>query len=61
MASMRAAARRPALPSNVRVGPGTVITGDHLTGPLAFRQFRSERGPGLVVGEHCTVPKAGSR
>ena len=55
MASMRAAARPPALPSNVRVGPGTVITGDHLTGPLAFRQFRSERDPGLVVGEHCTI------
>ena len=55
MASMRAAARRPALPSNVRVGPGTVITGDHLTGPLAFRQFRSERDPGLVVGAHCTI------
>ena len=55
MASMRAAARPPALPSNVHVGPGTVITGDYVTGPLAFRHFRSERDPGLVFGAHCTI------
>ena len=39
----------------MRVGPGTVLGGDHVTGPLAFRHFRSERDPGLVVGAHSTI------
>jgi acetyltransferase-like isoleucine patch superfamily enzyme len=55
VASSRAATRPPAIPSNVRVGPDTVLGGDHLTGPLAFRHFRSERDPGLVIGAHSTI------
>jgi len=38
------------LPENVRVGPGTVITGDH-----AFKRFLSRSSPGLTIGEHCTM------
>jgi acetyltransferase-like isoleucine patch superfamily enzyme len=44
-----------ALPANVRLGADTLITGDFVTGNLAFRRFRSERQPGLVVGAHCTM------
>ena len=38
------------LPANVRVGDGTVITG-----PDAFKRFRSHRDPGLVIGSNCTM------
>jgi acetyltransferase-like isoleucine patch superfamily enzyme len=38
------------LPERARVGPGTVITGDH-----AFRRFRSGRDPALVVGRDCSL------
>ena len=44
-----------ALPANVRLGPNSVITGDYVTGDLAFKRFRSERDPGLTVGAHCTM------
>jgi acetyltransferase-like isoleucine patch superfamily enzyme len=43
------------LPRNVRVGPNTVISGDYLTGDLAFRRFFSKADPGLVIGAHCTM------
>jgi acetyltransferase-like isoleucine patch superfamily enzyme len=43
------------LPANVRLGPNSVITGDHVTGHHAFRRFRSECDPGLIVGAHCTM------
>jgi acetyltransferase-like isoleucine patch superfamily enzyme len=38
------------LPGNVTVGANTVITG-----PDAFKRFRTKRDPGLVIGEHCTM------
>ena len=41
------------LPSNARVGAGTVITGDE-----AFKRYRSTREPGLVIGRNCTMDLA---
>jgi acetyltransferase-like isoleucine patch superfamily enzyme len=38
------------LPENVRLGENTVITG-----PDAFKRFRTKREPGLVVGANCTM------
>jgi acetyltransferase-like isoleucine patch superfamily enzyme len=38
------------LPATARVGVGSVITG-----PLAFKRFRSRLDPALVVGAHCTL------
>ena len=38
------------LPANVRIGADTVITG-----PDAFKRFRTMRDPGLVIGESCTM------
>lgn len=37
-----------AVPPNVRLGPGTVVTGEY-----AFRRLRTSREPGLVVGRDC--------
>ncbi len=41
------------LPANVKLGPGTTITGEH-----AFRRLRTGRDPGLVVGSRCTLDQA---
>jgi acetyltransferase-like isoleucine patch superfamily enzyme len=38
------------LPPNVRVGPNSILTGDH-----AFKRFRSRLEPALCVGAHCTM------
>jgi acetyltransferase-like isoleucine patch superfamily enzyme len=38
------------LPSNVRVGPNTIITADY-----AFKRFRSRRDVALNIGAHCTM------
>ena len=38
------------LPPNVRLGAGTVITG-----PDAFKRFRTKRDPGLLIGDNCTM------
>lgn len=38
------------LPSNVRIGEGTLITGRD-----AFKRFRTTRDPGLVLGANCTM------
>lgn len=38
------------LPTNAVVGAGTVITG-----PDAFKRFRTKRDPGLVIGANCTM------
>jgi len=38
------------LPANVRVGDNSVITG-----PDAFKRFRTTRDPGLVIGANCTM------
>lgn len=38
------------LPSNVTVGADTVITGQD-----AFKRFRTQRQPGLVIGRSCTM------
>lgn len=36
------------VPDNVRLGAGTIVTGEH-----AFRRLRTGRDPGLVVGSDC--------
>ena len=41
------------LPPNVRVGQGTVVTGDRWTEPQVFRKFASQADPGLVIGARC--------
>ncbi len=38
------------LPANVKLGPGTVLSGDH-----AFLRFRSSKKPALVIGRACTM------
>jgi acetyltransferase-like isoleucine patch superfamily enzyme len=38
------------LPPNVRLGPGTIITGDRWTDAQVFRKFRSRLDPGLTIG-----------
>ncbi|HEY8668547.1 MAG TPA: hypothetical protein VIL86_18010, partial [Tepidisphaeraceae bacterium] len=38
------------LPPNVRVGPGTIISG-----APTFKRFRSKHPDGLVVGKGCTM------
>jgi acetyltransferase-like isoleucine patch superfamily enzyme len=38
------------LPANMRVGVNSIITADY-----AFKRFRSQRNPGLIVGDHCTM------
>src|SRR5262249_16813111 len=38
------------LPDNVRVGPNTVLTSAY-----AFKRFRSQRDPALILGAHCTM------
>jgi acetyltransferase-like isoleucine patch superfamily enzyme len=38
------------VPANVRLGPGTLITGEH-----AFRRHRTGRDPALVVGRDCVL------
>ena len=44
-----------ALPPNVRLGPGTVITGDRWTNDQVFRKFRSQIDPALVIGAQCRM------
>ncbi len=44
-----------ALPPNVRLGPGTVITGDRWTEAQVFRKFASRLDPGLVIGAGCRM------
>src|SRR5258705_8567261 len=44
-----------ALPANVRLGPGTVITGDRWTESQVFRKFESRLDPGLVIGAACRM------
>jgi len=41
------------LPPNVRVGNGTLITGDRWTVEQVFRKFFTRLDPGLVIGENC--------
>jgi acetyltransferase-like isoleucine patch superfamily enzyme len=43
------------VPKNVRLGRGSVITGDYYIGELPFKRFFSRLDPGLVIGEHCTL------
>jgi acetyltransferase-like isoleucine patch superfamily enzyme len=43
------------LPPNVRLGPGTIITGDRWTNDQAFRKFRSRLDPALVIGSRCRM------
>ena len=43
------------LPPNVRLGSGTLITGDRWTDEQAFRKFRSRLDPALVIGADCVM------
>jgi acetyltransferase-like isoleucine patch superfamily enzyme len=43
------------LPPNVRLGLNTVISGDYMTGNVAFRRFFSRADPGLTIGDHCSM------
>jgi acetyltransferase-like isoleucine patch superfamily enzyme len=43
------------LPPNVRLGPGTLITGDRWTDEQVFRKFRSRLDPALVIGAGCRM------
>ena len=38
------------LPTNARIGPDTVVTGEH-----AFKRFRSRVDEALVIGDHCMM------
>jgi acetyltransferase-like isoleucine patch superfamily enzyme len=38
------------LPPNVRLGPRTLITGDHFSGGIAFKRMKSTRNPAIVIG-----------
>lgn len=38
------------LPANARLGPGTILSGDH-----AFLRFRSHKKSALVIGHDCTM------
>ena len=38
------------LPANVRLSPGTILSGEH-----AFKRFRSKQAEALVIGSHCTM------
>jgi len=48
---------REDLPSNVRLGEGSIITKDDIF-DLTFKHFRSRREPGLAIGNHCTLDGA---
>jgi hypothetical protein len=43
------------VPSNVRLGEGTLITGDYFSGENAFKRFRSKLDPGLIIGQRCLM------
>jgi len=43
------------LPANVRLGAGTLITGDRWTNDQVFRKFRSRIDPALVIGSRCLM------
>jgi acetyltransferase-like isoleucine patch superfamily enzyme len=43
------------VPPNVRLGPGTVITGDRWTEGQVFRKFASQLDPGLTIGARCRM------
>lgn len=43
------------VPPNVRLGEGSLITGDRWTDEQVFRKFRSARDPGLTLGAHCRM------
>ena len=38
------------LPPNIRLGPNTLVTGDH-----AFKRFRSRQDQALTIGADCTM------
>jgi acetyltransferase-like isoleucine patch superfamily enzyme len=43
------------LPPNVRLGAGTVVTGDRWTHDQVFRKFWSKLDPALVIGAGCRM------
>jgi acetyltransferase-like isoleucine patch superfamily enzyme len=42
-------------PKNVRLGEGTLITGDRWTDEQVFRKFKSQLDPALVIGAYCLM------
>jgi len=42
------------LPVNAQVGSESIITGDR-----AFKRFRSQQAPALIIGSHCTLEDVG--
>lgn len=46
---------RADLPPNVRLGDGSLITGDYITGEIVFKRFRSRRDPALIIGERSLM------
>ncbi len=44
-----------ALPPNVVLGAGSLITGDRWTEDQVFRKFKSRRDPGLIIGEQSRL------
>jgi acetyltransferase-like isoleucine patch superfamily enzyme len=43
------------LPANVRLGAGTLITGDRWTNDQVFRKYKSKLDPALVIGERSRM------
>jgi acetyltransferase-like isoleucine patch superfamily enzyme len=43
------------LPPNVKLGAGSIITGDRWTDDQVFRKFRSRHDPGLAIGTECRM------
>jgi acetyltransferase-like isoleucine patch superfamily enzyme len=46
------------VPSNVQIGVGSVLIGDHISARNTFLNFRTHRNPGLVVGSECVIDGA---
>ena len=55
MADQSAAGYAVQVPPNVRVGAGSVITGDYVTANFVFKRFRSKRDPALVIGQRSVM------
>lgn len=43
------------LPSNVRLGVGSIIRGDYISGDIVFKRFRSRRDPAMIIGERSIM------
>ena len=43
------------IPVNARIGPGTIVTGDHIVAGQMFKRFKSEREDALTIGARCLI------